>query len=566
MKYFFGLLPALLARTTGKRNVRIVVYFVLFTTFLIALFSILFHHIMELEGREYSFITGLYWTLTVMSTLGFGDITFSSDAGKLFSIVVLLSGIVLFMLIMPFTFIRFVYQPWIDNYANRRRPRELPPETAGHTIIVGDDDIALGMAEKLHQYHFPYTLLVQDSVRAVDLHDSGYFVVTGELDDPETYRNLRTERATLVVALSDDLKNTNIASTVRQVTTGTMLAASASNADAVNILLLAGCDQAYSFTQMLGRSLARRVRGTKAQTNIVARYGTLCIAEAPVLHTDFTGKTLRECGLRERFGLNVAGLWEGNLYKPAHPDSFIDASSVFLLAGTSQQLKLYDRAVRQTEKEHSAPVLILGGGKVGFAAAHALEQQGIPFYLVEKNARLLPESPNYIIGNAEDIDVLRQAHLMEASSIIVTSHNDDLNIYLTIFCRKLRPDVQILSRATLDRNVDSLYNAGANLVLSYATLASATIVNLLSPGRVTILTEGLNIFQVKVPPSLVGLSLRDSRIRELTECNVVAVHSEEKLSVPPDPLLPIPNQAELILIGTEEAEHAFMTTFPEKMG
>jgi hypothetical protein len=46
------------------------------------------------EGRYHSWITGLYWTLPVMTTLGFGDITFASDIGRLFSIIVLLSGIV----------------------------------------------------------------------------------------------------------------------------------------------------------------------------------------------------------------------------------------------------------------------------------------------------------------------------------------------------------------------------------------------------------------------------------------------------------------------------------------
>ena len=45
---------------------------------------------MVYEGRSYSWITGFYWTLTTMSTLGFGDITFTSDIGKIFSVVVLL--------------------------------------------------------------------------------------------------------------------------------------------------------------------------------------------------------------------------------------------------------------------------------------------------------------------------------------------------------------------------------------------------------------------------------------------------------------------------------------------
>ena len=34
---------------------------------------------------------GLYWVLVTMSTLGFGDITFKSDIGRLFSVVVLVT-------------------------------------------------------------------------------------------------------------------------------------------------------------------------------------------------------------------------------------------------------------------------------------------------------------------------------------------------------------------------------------------------------------------------------------------------------------------------------------------
>ena len=208
-------------------------------------------------------------------------------------------------------------------------------------------------------------------------------------------------------------------------------------------------------------------------------------------------------------------------------------------------------------------MLILGGGKVGEAAADALERRGLPFCLVEKNPRLVPpDDPRYILGNAGELAVLQRAHIMETPSVIVTTHDDDLNIYLTIYCRKLRPDVQILSRSTLDRNVPSLYNAGANLVMSHASMAGSTIIKLLRPGRGTILTEGLNIFRVTAPPALVGLSLRDSRIREKTDCNVVALKSQGVLRVPPDPNAPMKSDTVLVLIGTADAVRRFMEHFP----
>lgn len=61
---------------------------------LIGVYSVTFHYLMLLEDRDDSWISGLYWTFTTMSTLGLGDITFTSDVGKIFTIAVQLSGMV----------------------------------------------------------------------------------------------------------------------------------------------------------------------------------------------------------------------------------------------------------------------------------------------------------------------------------------------------------------------------------------------------------------------------------------------------------------------------------------
>ena len=91
---------------------------------------------------------------------------------------------------------------------------------------------------------------------------------------------------------------------------------------------------------------------------------------------------------------------------------------------------------------------------------------------------------------------------MQSPSVVITPHDDDLNIYLTILCRKLRPDVQIISRATLDRNVSSLHRAGADIVASYASMGANAIFNLLQRSDVLMVAEGLSVFKVKMPASL----------------------------------------------------------------
>ena len=547
---------------SNRRNMRFMLRFTAFVLVLIFAYSVLFHYIMQWEDREYSAITGLYWTLTVMSTLGFGDITFVSDTGKLFSVVVLLSGILLFMLVMPFTFIRYVYSPWLDAQSNAVTPRELPKGTQDHVVVVGSDGIALSIVDKFKQYNIPYATLEPDGQTALHLFDLRYSVVLGDLDSTASYEKMRTEKASLVLALHDDLKNTNIAATVREYAGHVPLAACINNEDSRDILRLAGCSDVFHFSHMLGESLARRVFNSSMESNVIGRFEGLCIAEAPAQHTPLVGKSLMETDLRGRFGLNVAGIWQGNQYMAARPGTIIDEGAVLLLAGTADKLELYDRHMAPALGCVQAPVVILGGGRVGSAVAETLEDRNIPYRVVEQKPGLIPAGDDrYVLGSAADLATLRTAGIEQTNTVVVTTHNDDLNIYLTIYCRKLRPDIQIISRATLDRNVASLYNAGANLVMAQATLTANTVINLLMPGRVFMLTEGLNIFRVKAPASLVGVSLIDSGIRNATDCNVVAIRSDNELAVPPDPHAVIKADDELILIGTVDSERDFMAKF-----
>ena len=111
MKFAASQVMHFVSQRRTKRNLRVLFRFFLVLGAMITGYSVLFHYVMMYEGREESWVTGFYWTLTVMSTLGFGDITFESDLGRLFSIIVLLSGIVFLLILLPFTIIQFLYAP-----------------------------------------------------------------------------------------------------------------------------------------------------------------------------------------------------------------------------------------------------------------------------------------------------------------------------------------------------------------------------------------------------------------------------------------------------------------------
>jgi Trk K+ transport system NAD-binding subunit len=427
LSYFLGLEQV-------KRNLRALAEFLAVIALAILIYSTVFHFIMEHEGRHYSWVTGLYWTLTVMSTLGFGDITFTSDLGRMFSMVVLLSGIVFLLIMLPFTFIRFFYAPWLESQAQSRAPRELPSGITNHVIITNQDPVSASLIRKLEQYHYDYVIAVSDVQAAADLHDKGYNVVVGYLDKPETYRDMRVEQAALVLVNNNDIINTNIAATIREVSESVPIVTNADLDDSLDILELAGATHVFQFAKMLGVAMAQHTLGASAQANILGGFGELLIAEAHAFHTPFEGKPLIESRLRELTGINVIGIWKRGVLEAPHPRTLIDPSTILLLAGSEEHFRRYDEFIG-SHRTFEAPVVILGGGRVGQAAADTLSERGVDFRVVEQDESLLRDDERFILGSAADIHTLERAGIShEAPTVLITTHDDDVNIYLTIYC------------------------------------------------------------------------------------------------------------------------------------
>jgi Trk K+ transport system NAD-binding subunit len=526
------------------------------------MYSVLFHFIMLYEGKEYSWITGLYWTLTVMSTLGFGDITFVTDLGKAFSLVVLLSGILFLLVMLPFTFIQFFYAPWLEAQSRAKTPRELPPTTTGHIILTSFDSLTVNLVRKLAKYNYEYAIVAPDLRRALELFELDLKVVVGELGDPETYRRLRIENAAMLVANNEDTLNTNIAFTVRQITKDIPIVTNAESDDSIDILELAGSTYVFQFMKMLGESLARRTLGMSIGANVIGRFDQLIIAEASAMRTPLVGRTLVDSRIRQETGTTVVGLWERGHFNVPRPESRIDSTTVLVLAGSAEQLRNFENvySTKDTRPTTEAPVLILGGGRVGRAAANVLEQRGIHYRIVEKNPRVI-RGEHYIEGDAADIHTLYEAGIREATSVLVTTHDDSVNVYLTIYCRKLRSDVQIISRANLDRNISKLHSAGADLVMSHASIGANTIINLLIPNQIMMVAEGLHVFRIPVHKSFAGKSLAEVPIRQQTGCSVIAIGKDEELHINPEPSVVLSADDKMVLIGTGDAEKRLMDIY-----
>jgi voltage-gated potassium channel len=541
--------------------------YLIFLLGVIVLFAVMFHWIMwNVEGQQHSWFSGFYWTLVTMSTLGFGDIVFQTDLGRAFSVFVILSGVVLLLIVLPYLFLNQVAVPWLQASLRLQAPRSIPLAMRDHVIVAGSDALAHGLVQRLERQGIQTLMLESDPERAATRAANGESVLTGDPDSRETWEQAGVERARLIVADLDDVANTNLILTARDVNDRIPIVAVANEDDAVDVMELAGATHVLPLRRQLGEQLAARLNAGHAETHQIGRVGDLIVAEFPVHNTPLVGKSIRETRLRERLGVSVVGVWEQARLNAVRPDEPLQDQSIPVVVGTAEQIEILNELLYIYDTNWN-PVLVIGGGKVGLAATEALRRRGVPVHLLEKHpetaAKLHAAADRVIAGDAANREILEEAGIMEAPAVLITTNDDATNVYLTVYCRKINPELRIVSRVTRTRNIDSMRRAGADLVLSYDTLGIETVTAVALKRPLVLLGEGVELCEFPIPKALQGQTLVESGIGANTGLAVIGFELDGSITPVPGAQARVPEEGKLILMGSSEGVEAFRRIYPD---
>ncbi len=154
-----------------------------------------------------------------------------------------------------------------------------------------------------------------------------------------------------------------------------------------------------------------------------------------------------------------------------------------------------------------------------------------------------------------------RAGLQNAPSVLLTTNDDAMNVYLAVYCRRLKPDLRIVSRITHERNLEAIHRAGADFVLSYSTLGAEAVFSVLQGHELVILGEGADLFTVELPPSLRGKTLAETGIGSRTGLSVVAVSQNGQVVTSLQSSMRLEPGAELFMLGSVQQRQAFADAF-----
>ncbi|MCW7076661.1 MAG: NAD-binding protein [Candidatus Syntrophoarchaeum sp.] len=323
-----------------KKLKAVTFYLIAFVDFIFSYAAIFFGLMILFEGREISFVTAIYWVIQTMTTVGYGDIEFTADIIRVFSIIVQLTGILFFFgMLFP-----LVVSPAIERRL-KEHFSEMPTVAADnlreHIIICGYNPLVASLIHELQSEKHPF--VVVDPVKEHIEHLVGHNMpcILGDPTEYEVLINARIGTASKLIANMDDETNATIV----------LLASSFSNIEIIAIVediknskyfAYAGADRVISPKQIYGMQIGMRATGPLVNEVLesVEFFKNLRIVELPIFPGSvLIGKNLRESERLYKTGTRVVGIWnKGELTLGPPADEMIRESSVLLAIGTMEEL------------------------------------------------------------------------------------------------------------------------------------------------------------------------------------------------------------------------------------
>lgn len=223
-------------------------------------------------------------------------------------------------------------------------------------------------------------------------------------------------------------------------------------------------------------------------------------------------------------------------------------------------------------------IIVVGYGRTGAKTCDELIKSGKKFILIENNEEVLkylPKNPPFqvITDDASKEEVLLQAGIEDANSLIITLPDDAENMLICITAKGLNPNVNIVARASEESAEKKLYRAGATKVVKPFALGGIHMAHIITQPHVIefleILTgvtdQNLKLEEFKfqeLKKEFQNKTIKELDIRKNTGATVIGLKDHDKgFSFDPNRDTVIGEGDILIVLGTDDNIQKFKSFF-----
>ncbi|MEG0584091.1 MAG: potassium channel protein, partial [Cetobacterium sp.] len=211
--------------------------------------------------------------------------------------------------------------------------------------------------------------------------------------------------------------------------------------------------------------------------------------------------------------------------------------------------------------------IVVGYGRTGENLVESFVNKNLPFVLIEKDPIVIDKFISKyhskvlsVLGDATDDQILIEAGIKSASTIIPVLSSDADNLFTTMSAKILNPNVKVVTRINDSSNYNKLKKAGASNILSPYEITAERMFSLATEANILTfldLTEGyhntkeLTIAKIAVTDvsDLIGKTLAHAEIPKKTGLIVIGIARSDSLILNPISHTVIEKNDKFLVIG-----------------
>lgn len=244
----------------------------------------------------------------------------------------------------------------------------------------------------------------------------------------------------------------------------------------------------------------------------------------------------------------------------------VSVFSTYLFEGELN--RMYRKYVFGKEvKKMKNHIIVCGFGRNGNRACEELRSQKVDFVVVDRDEHLIDLIQNqkkykFILGDPTHEEVLEEAGIKKAKALITTLPSDAENVFITLTVKELNPDVKIISRASEEKSIKKLKQAGAQYVIMPDAIGGLHMAqHITKPFVIEYLDQlsghqedGLTLEEVKfedLKSDYQGQTIESMDIRNRTDVTVVGLNDKNgKFVFNPSSKVVMELGVVLVIVGT----------------
>ena len=292
-----------------------------------------------------------YMTVITVTTVGYGEVHPMSQAGRAFTVIVLLTGVGAFFYAFTLLMSLLAQGGLAERRESRRRARMID-NLSDHFILCGFGRMGEIIAHEFARQEVPFVVVERNVDRMHLAMDQGFLAVEADASNEEVLKRVGIERARgFVAAVSTDAENVYAVLSARLLRPDLFIVGRAESEDARTKLRRAGADRVISPYHLGGLQLAQTalrpavvdfVQLATSSENMDLNLEQVHITQGSSLD----GRTLVEAGLRQRFGVVVVGIRRasGKMDFNPEPETTMGSGDDLVVLGRSDSLKELEAA------------------------------------------------------------------------------------------------------------------------------------------------------------------------------------------------------------------------------